>query len=68
MTVREIILTHLRKVGADGLCGDACSCPLDDLMADCGMGGPCNGSNCVPAKADYDGHGDEIFVPMEKED
>jgi hypothetical protein len=63
MTVREIVLDYLRRVGADGLCGDHCSCPLDDLMGDCGMGGPC-GADCVPAKLSGD---EDILVEKECE-
>jgi len=46
LTVREIVKEWLEKCGYDGLAGDECGCPLDDLM-------PCEGfdniSSCVPA-------------------
>jgi hypothetical protein len=76
MTVRDIILAHLRKVGADGLCFDGCGCSVDDLM-------PCGGDtggvrDCEPARktiataehedANIADEGEEIFIPMEKED
>jgi len=33
MNVREIVITHLKSGGFDGLCCDGCDCGLDDLMA-----------------------------------
>ena len=46
MNVREIVLDHLKKIGADGLCDEAgCGCPLDDLMY---CGGEYMG-DCIPA-------------------
>lgn len=49
MTCHEIILAHLKSVGADGLCNteDPCGCAGDI---------PCCGdfSGCVPAKARTD--------------
>jgi hypothetical protein len=63
MTVREIIITHLRQVGADGLCCHAyckSGCAIEDRDFLCGC---C--SECVPGKWVAEA---EIFVPMEKED
>ena len=66
-TVREIVLQHLKSVGADGLCCDGCGC--DGTM-------PCGeyGSQCIPARKtiatdDGDNHekGDTIYVPMTTE-
>lgn len=51
MNVKEIIIAHLKSIGADGLCCDGCGCGLDDLM-------PCESNvlECVPAKRhDCDG-------------
>jgi hypothetical protein len=75
MTVRDIILSHLREVGADGLCCGMCHCDESDLLmcvaGDMQMwdGTP---QRCVPAKKQiakqiggYYKIGDEIFVPME---
>lgn len=44
-TVREIVIAHLKSVGADGLCSEECGCGIDDLA-------PCGGdfSECKPAK------------------
>ena len=71
-TVREIIIAHLRSIGADGLCCDDCGCGTNDFPACAGWGDP---SNCVPAKkitateaGEYWEAGEEIFVPMEQED
>ena len=44
MTVREIIEKYLKENEFDGLCGDDCGCPIDDLM-------PCmcdSMDSCVP--------------------
>ena len=72
MTVRDIIIAHLRSIGADGLCCDGCGCGIDDLAPCCQYAADV--MLCEPAKRsiateDY-AHwktGDEIFVPMEKE-
>lgn len=52
MNVREIVLAHLKSIGADGLCAYECGCGLDDFM-------PCDSPNiekCVPArKQKFDG-------------
>lgn len=32
MTVREIVVAHLKAGGFDGLAGEDCGCGLDDLM------------------------------------
>jgi hypothetical protein len=32
MTVKDIVLAHLKSIGADGLCGDDCGCGLKNLM------------------------------------
>ncbi len=71
MTVRDIILAHLRKVGADGLCNHDCGCSIED-MGDC-----CEPSmTCVPARKTTvkEGDilhecgdaeiGDDMFVPI----
>jgi hypothetical protein len=44
MNVRHIIIAHLRKIGATGLCGDGCGCDISDLI-------PCDSdpSHCQPA-------------------
>lgn len=42
MNCREIVITKLNELGADGLAGDVCGCALDDL-------GGCM-LDCVPAK------------------
>jgi hypothetical protein len=73
MTVRDIIIAHLRVVGADGLCCDGCGCSTKDLAPCCEY--ETNILICVPAKSavateegEFHAIGDEIFVPMEKED
>lgn len=46
MNVKEIVIAHLKSIGADGLCADECGCGLDDLMP-C----MCEGiEDCVPAR------------------
>lgn len=44
MDLENIILKHLKRVGAKGLCLDECGCKAPDLM-------PCGAPNprCVPA-------------------
>lgn len=49
MSVKEIVIKHLKEIGADGLYGgscpnEPCGCGVDDLV-------PCNHdfSDCVPA-------------------
>ena len=32
ITVKEIVIAYLREHGLDGLCGDECGCPIDDLF------------------------------------
>lgn len=48
MTVKQIVIAHLKSIGADGLYAEECGCGLDDFM-------PCGGdrdvSTCKPAKA-----------------
>jgi hypothetical protein len=73
MTVKDIILAHLRKVGADGLCCDGCGCSIDDLAPCCEYAADV--MTCEPARkavATESGEcweiGDEIFVPMAQED
>lgn len=76
MTVREIIISHLRSIGADGLCSYDCGCGFDDLMPCAGDSilGDC--SQCVPARkstakrgdpnidwGEYE-EGDEIYEEM----
>jgi len=72
-TVRDILIAELKRMGADGLCGENCGCAMDDL--------PCAFENditeCEPARrkiataedvrvdADFS-IGDEIYVPMEE--
>lgn len=52
MNVRQIVIEHLKKIGADGLCADECGCGIDDLF-------PCGNPDideCKPAKRhDCDG-------------
>lgn len=51
-TVKQILLDHLKAIGADGLCGEDCGCGIDDLA-------PFNElcwKDCVPAR----------FMPPEK--
>lgn len=51
MNVREIVIAHLKSIGADGLAADGCGCGIDDLA-------PCGGdiTDCKPAKRfDCDG-------------
>lgn len=47
MNVREIVIAHLKAIGADGLCAHECGCGLDDFM-------PCDElaclEECKPAK------------------
>ena len=45
MNVREIVIAHIKSIGADGLCCDGCGCGLDDLMPCCG-----DALECKPAK------------------
>jgi len=58
MNVKEIVIKHLREIGADGLCRyesqeyeESCGCGIDDL-APCGeicqLGDTCQ--DCVPAR------------------
>jgi len=62
MSCKEIITAKLKELGADGLCGENCGCPIDDLC-------PCseNCLDCVPAQkkkcknCEY-----EEFVPLEE--
>ena len=45
MNVRQIVITHLKAEGFDGLAGEDCGCGLDDLM-------PCENyrlRDCKPA-------------------
>jgi hypothetical protein len=75
LDVRDLLISTLTKLGADGLCCDGCGCGLDDLIA-------CNNdpSACVPARkfkvkdldasehccADYDaGPDDDWYVEMD---
>ncbi len=69
-TVRDIILAHLRSFGADGLCCEGCGCGIEKFNCEC-----VDLITCVPARktiateaGEYWEIGDEIFVPMEKED
>ena len=56
-TVKEILISALKEMGADGLCCPGeCGCGLDDLMP-C-FDGAC--SICVPAK--------RVPVPEEEKD
>lgn len=67
-TVREIVVAHLRQIGADGLCAADCGCGLDDLA-------PCNGyaeipGDCEPARRQRQGarsynDASARYVPME---
>lgn len=42
MTVREIVIAHLKALGYAGLYTDGCGCPIDDLA-------PCDGGwDCIP--------------------
>lgn len=53
MNVRQIVLAHLKLIGADGLCAEECGCGLDDFMP---CGGDRNVSECKPAmRRDCDG-------------
>jgi len=45
MNAKEIVIEHLKKIGADGLCRNGCGCGIGDLVA-CGS----DFSECVPAK------------------
>ena len=70
MNVKQIIIEHLKSIGADGLCTDDCGCGIDDL-APCEQWCP----DCVPARktiADEAGEfhdiGDTIYVPLEPGD
>jgi hypothetical protein len=65
-TVRDIIIAHLRSIGADGLCG-ACQCSIDKIMH-CSDDYSRGFRECVPAKKVRTAAGEEIFVPMEQED
>lgn len=47
MNVKQIVIAHLRHIGADGLCAEECGCGLDDMMP-CGYAGF---GDCKPAKA-----------------
>lgn len=66
-TVREVVLTHLKSIGADGLCSESCGCGVNDLM-------PCDSCffDCYVARktiakndGDFYEKGDTIYVPME---
>ena len=46
MNCREIVIAHLKSIGADGLCINDCGCGIDDF-APCGS----DFSDCVPARA-----------------
>lgn len=53
MNVKQIVIAHLKAIGADGLCCDGCGCGIDDFMP---CGGEVDISQCVPAKRhDCDG-------------
>lgn len=43
-TVSEIVSNYLKENGFDGLCGDECGCPIEDLF----LCSPYAGTNCVP--------------------
>jgi hypothetical protein len=66
MTVKDIVIKHLKYVGADGLCRNECGCGLGDFMPCCN-----DQCACVPAKRiackpdcpNCDGLG--CFVPMQ---
>ena len=67
MNVKQIIIEHLKSIGADGLCTDDCGCGIDDL-APC----ECWCPDCVPARktiADEAGEfhdiGDTVYTPLE---
>lgn len=45
--VRQIVISHLQQIGADGLCCDGCRCGMYDLMP---CGGDVDITACVPAK------------------
>lgn len=51
-TVKQILLDHLKSIGADGLCGEDCGCGIDNLAP---SGDLCC-MDCVPAR----------FVPLKK--
>jgi len=42
MNVKDIVIEHLKAVGADGLCNQECGCGLHDFM-------PCSGTYGGPA-------------------
>lgn len=46
MNVKQIVIAHLKSIGADGLAREDCGCSVDDLI-------PCGSPyhDCVPAKA-----------------
>jgi hypothetical protein len=70
-TVEQIIIDHLKAIGADGLCCTGCGCGIDSLF-------PCDCTPiyCKPAKAEkfdpelHEGEfekGDTIFIEMKDE-
>jgi hypothetical protein len=65
-TVEQIIIDHLKAIGADGLCCTGCGCGVDSLF-------PCDCSPiyCKPAKVekfDPELHGDIPEGEFEKGD
>jgi hypothetical protein len=79
MNIRNLIKTHLKAIGAGGLCTDMCGCGIEDLA-------PCQGISvldCKPAKKvkadtlddDWSGLRDEaeaegweyVYIEMENE-
>ena len=68
MTVHDIVLAKLKELGADGLTGDDCGCPIDDLFC-------CEwySKSCVPGRRtkctdeESEWYGEVIYVPLEDE-
>lgn len=63
MNAKQIIIEHLKSIGADGLCWLKCGCGVDNLIT-C----KADPSECAPAIAHIDNNGDDVFVPMEDKD
>jgi hypothetical protein len=67
MTIKEIVLEKIRELKADGLCCEACSCCVNDLMP-CGQASDdCEIAKRVPASDMYKAEWgeDTMLIPVE---
>lgn len=71
LTVRNILVAELKRLGADGLAGDECGCSIDDLCPcessalDCVAARFIGCSECGKTECGYRSSKGYCFVPME---